>query len=567
MPDDDTLNMSESGGAPREDPLGIIGWLIGGKYKIRSYIGGGGFGEVYDGYNVNLVEQRLVIKFFKRVQARDRFDREAKILCMLDHPNISRVVDYLPDEGALVIHYIDGKDGGEMLRESGPLPSNTLLAVARALTGAIAYAHERKVAHRDIKPGNIIVDHKGHVYVIDFGIAKEIGGTATKTGYQALTPMFAAPERQMGDKAYNPFLSDIYEIGITLFNFATNSMPYRNPVAPNVDEWGGAVARRLSPAFRRILKKATHPDPNQRYQSVAEMAEDLRHLEQVYTGTSRKPILIGVTAVVLAVAVFFGATAIRNMLSPAGKPSSVSESDQTSGESPADTGELGTQQAGAAGDTTAGADSLASVVSAGQTGLPGKPEQQVAQEEAPPVEDKKPSPRLRVQVRPKGIKALLVDGKLKTSGRAFDVEPGSHQVTVVHPQYPILKKTIRVSDKSRDITYDMDREFATADTVNIQAAILPFSKRHLLELTLNGRKRVYTSFPVMDLSTLAGDWQIKVDVLLVDSYAEAAPKVDSIVTFPHGGGPRHKVRGAEDIINLTPGESGSAIPLLIYWSE
>ena len=237
------------------DPLGVIGWVIGGKYKIRSYIGGGGFGEVYSGYNVNLVEQKLVVKFFKKVQARDKFDKEAKVLCLLDHPNICRVIDYLPEEGALVVAFIDGRDGKEILKESGALSSDMLLRVARTMTSALAYAHSKKIAHRDIKPDNIIIDKNDHVYLIDFGIAKVMREDATKTAYQALTPMFAAPERQAGDANYNPFLSDIYETGVTLFNFATNEMPYRNPANPDITEWGGPKAKNLSPQMIHLLKK------------------------------------------------------------------------------------------------------------------------------------------------------------------------------------------------------------------------------------------------------------------------------------------------------------------------
>ena len=147
------------------DPLGVIGWVIGGKYKIRSYIGGGGFGEVYSGYNVNLVEQKLVVKFFKKVQARDKFDKEAKVLCLLDHPNICRVIDYLPEEGALVVAFIDGRDGKEILKESGALSSDMLLRGARTMTSALAYAHSKKIAHRDIKPDNIIIDKNDHISI------------------------------------------------------------------------------------------------------------------------------------------------------------------------------------------------------------------------------------------------------------------------------------------------------------------------------------------------------------------------------------------------------------------
>jgi len=240
---------------------------------MKSYIGGGGFGEVYEGYNKNLPEQKLVFKFFKRVQSRDKFAKEAKILCMLDHPNISRVIDYLPDEGAVVVSFIDGKDGSSILKSTGALDEARFLKVARAMTDAIAFAHDKRIAHRDIKPGNIMFDKSGHVYLIDFGIAKEMGGDATKTAYVALTPLFAAPERQAGDQDYNPFLSDIYEMGVTLFNFATNDLPYRNPANPNIREWGGMASEKLSPEVRRILMKATHPNPKERYGGPADTYE------------------------------------------------------------------------------------------------------------------------------------------------------------------------------------------------------------------------------------------------------------------------------------------------------
>lgn len=288
MPDDhfDSFGSADRHDDP-SDPLGIIGWAIGGKYKIRSYIGGGGFGEVYEGYNLNLQRQRVVIKFFKRIQSRDKFAKEAKILCLLDHPNILRVIDYLQDEGALVVPFIDGKDGNKVLSDSGPLREDLFLKVASTMTDSLAYAHEMRVAHRDLKPGNILIDKRDHAYLIDFGIAKEMGGTATKTSYIALTPQFAAPERQNGDRDYDPFLSDIFEMGITLFNFATNEMPYRNPRSPNINEWGGGIAKKLAPQLIRILKKATQPNPEDRYQSAAQLASDIKNLKKAYREKSK----------------------------------------------------------------------------------------------------------------------------------------------------------------------------------------------------------------------------------------------------------------------------------------
>ncbi len=282
------------------DPLGVVGWTIGGKYKVRSYIGGGGFGEVYEGFNSNLPQQRLVLKFFKEVAFRERFDREAQILCRLDHPNISRVMDYFPDENALVMQYIDGRNADQILHDKGPLESELLLKVARHVADAVAYAHKQGVAHRDLKPGNILIDKNGHVYLIDFGIAKEgTDASRTRTGYAALSVNFAAPERQGGRLDYNPYLSDVYELGITLFNLATNSFPYRNPAAPLVDEWKDSAGKKLAPGLRNVLKRATHPDPKKRYPSVDELAAALKEVDSVYLGGGYSKIGIAVAGVIV----------------------------------------------------------------------------------------------------------------------------------------------------------------------------------------------------------------------------------------------------------------------------
>ncbi|HUV31415.1 MAG TPA: serine/threonine-protein kinase [Acidobacteriota bacterium] len=584
MPGDDDKYRSDSTGRPSasEDPLGIIGWVVGGKYKIGSYVGGGGFGEVYGGYNVNLIEQRVIVKFFKRVQVRDKFDKEARILCMLDHPNISRVIDYLPDEGALVIQYIDGRNGAEVLKETGSLAEDMFLRVARSMTDAVAYAHERKIAHRDIKPANILIDRNDHVYLIDFGIAKEIGGAATKTAYQALTPMFAAPERQAGDRDYNPFLSDIYELGITLFTFATNSMPYRNPVSPNPAEWGGRVAGRLSPQLRRIIKKATHPEPAKRHQSARELLSELNAIENVYHRRRRKPLWAAVIVIALAAAAFLGRDTVRGWLSLGGAEPTASQAERALDRDQAGTDrEPLNEPAGAAADTVArdaGRQADTGALTGAATGVtetiqqrpePPRAAQETTQETTEPVVApvEEVSPTLRVDVIPEGFEKLLIDDRERVPGRAFDIASGTHQVIVVHPAYPVLRKVVRVSDEQTSVAYDLEREFAGADTVSVQVALYPPTDDNLVEFTLNGRKRIYTQFPVLDLAVLEGDWQISVDVLPVNDYLGVLLKVDSSVTFPYGGGPRVGLAGAAGTTTLMAGENGHAVPLLIYWSE
>jgi len=138
------------------DPQTLIGWEVADKYKILRHLGGGGFGEVYEAFNVNLIVQRVVVKFLKQVRSRDRFEKEAKILCQLDHPNICRIIDFLPDESALVMQFIDGRDFDVILEETGPPTEEIILKVARSVCAATAYAHTRRIAHRDIKPKNIM---------------------------------------------------------------------------------------------------------------------------------------------------------------------------------------------------------------------------------------------------------------------------------------------------------------------------------------------------------------------------------------------------------------------------
>ncbi len=592
MPDkhDDTVPTGESQPDKPLDPLGILDWVIGGKYKIRSYIGGGGFGEVYEGYNVNLPGQKLVIKFFKRVQSRDKFAKEAKILCLLDHPNISRIIDFLPEEGAVVVAYIDGRDGGVILKESGPLREELFMKVARSMTGAIAYAHEKKIAHRDIKPSNILVDKNENVYLIDFGIAKEMGTDATKTAYQALTPMFAAPERQTGEKDYNPFLSDIYETGITLFNFATNDMPYRNPVNPNIDEWGGKSSRKLSPQLRRILKKATHPNPRKRYQTANEMVEEFKNLEYAFHRPRKFP--LGIAAAVLIIlagsAIYLNRNGINDILKSlfpektaeekarleSEKPAPVTTPGDTTKESkppaqipketpkqpePEKKPEIKTTPEVTKTDEKPTTKTPVETVTK-ETPAPKPVEPQIQKETPPPVT------RFLVRVTPSVNTTVKLDNKTITSGQPVDISPGRHEVTIYSPNFPLYRKTVQVAGESDNLQVDLEKEFPVSTEVNIQVALIPPSDKHILELTLNGQKKTIMSFPVLDFRKLPGQWEITTNIIPLGDQRTFRPVIDSCVTFPYGGGPRHVVKGSRGVLEINP-NGQEQVPLVIFWTQ
>jgi len=594
MPDDfDTQSMASPEGTPPPppDPLGILGWVIGGKYKVGAYVGGGGFGEVYSGFNVNLPEQRLIIKFFKRVQAREKFNKEAKILCLLDHPNICRVIDFLPDEGAVVVAFIDGRDGAKILKESGPLSPDLFMKVALALTEAMAYAHEKKIAHRDIKPGNLIIDKNEHVYLIDFGIAKEIGGDATKTGYQTLTPMFAAPERQAGDRDYNPFISDVYETGITLFNFITGSLPYRNPVNPNFAEWGGTATEKLSPELRRILMKATHPDPRKRFQTMAEMAKEFKNLPQVYGGRGKKSsILYILAAVVVVAAAVVGWQLLKGPAGTAQTPSKpapaipveVQKPETIKPKPPADTVIPKPAATPATVPPKTDTAKLNAVVKpyppttqtpATRTTTQSKTETS-AKTETKPVEPPPPvapaPATVRVDVIPAANAHVMVDGKSVVAGKLFDTRVGTYTIIVTHPDFPLYRTSSTFHGGDGNIvTVNLPQLYGGAAKVEFQVALSPPSNKLMLELSFNGRKKTLTKFPAFGLEQLAGEWNLAVRVAPVDRASSESFRVDSCVAYPYGDGPRAVLRGDRGTMKLqgNPGETVTTCPLVIYWSE
>jgi len=583
MPDDfSTTPQGDSTGKFEPDPLGIKGWIIADKYKIDSYLGGGGFGEVYNAHNVNLVEQRLVIKFFKRVQAREKFDKEAKILCMLDHPNISRVIDYLPDEGAVVVAFIDGIDGSRMLKQSGALRPDLFLKVARAMTSAIAYAHEKKIAHRDIKPGNILIDKNEQVYLIDFGIAKEMGTDATRTGYQALTPMIAAPERQSGEQDYNPFLSDIYEMGITLYNFVTNSLPYRNPANPNVTDWGGVKAEELSPELRRILMRATHPDPAQRYRTAAEMANDFKKLEKVLATPRKKPVRLIIA--VLAIIVIAAALATMQFWLPgqsdrSDTPTKPAVQPNQPVESAAQPADSIPRQAQSAADREESETKAITPVPVQDKSTKKQTEAeptQVVQEEKkvePPPVKKTPPPvtdsKVMIRVKPDRDVTLWIDDKEYTPNHVAIIKPGSHQVAVMHPDYPLVYRRVTIAESRDQINIDLPQIFWDVKPLTMQVALYPPSDDHILDITINGKTESFSEFPVLEFKRLPGNWQMEMVMRDKPGITAGEARVDSCVVFPYGGGPRYAISGSRGLLELsTSGDMDlSTYPLVVYWSE
>jgi hypothetical protein len=264
-----------------------------GKYLVEREIGRGAMGAVYVGYDpatdhrVALKTMSLATEFSGAdlIDARTRFLREAEMAGRLDHPDIVSVIDAGEVDGVafIAMELVQGKDLSEFTAADKLLPPPTLLAIMARVADALAYAHSRGVTHRDIKPGNIMVDlERGVVKVMDFGVARVADAARTRTGVVLGTPTFMSPEQLAGQAIDGR--SDLYSLGVTLFQLLTGQLPYRNdsmavlmraiasdPV-PHVCE----LRPDLPQAVGDVVALALEKHPTTRYADGHQMAEDLR---------------------------------------------------------------------------------------------------------------------------------------------------------------------------------------------------------------------------------------------------------------------------------------------------
>ena len=218
------------------DPL--VGQTLG-PYRLQERLGGGGMGRVYRAVHIGLRQPRAV-KVLSSAVADDptfvaRFKREARLAAGLRHPNVVPIYDVGSQDG---IHYLamallDGRSLDQILNEDGPLALDRALAIVRQLAEAVDFAHAQGVAHRDIKPGNVVVtpttrtgSRPGeHATLIDFGIARVAHGTAlTRNGAYVGTAQYMAPEVALGQP--NGPASDLYALGILTYELLTGRVPF-----------------------------------------------------------------------------------------------------------------------------------------------------------------------------------------------------------------------------------------------------------------------------------------------------------------------------------------------------
>jgi serine/threonine protein kinase/WD40 repeat protein len=265
-----------------------------GRYEIKSKLGQGGMGSVYHAYDPNFKRdvalKLLDRRFLQDPKFRRRFEREARVAAQIDHPGVITIYDFGEDEGYLflVMPLMEGGTLTERLEE-GPLKLDEMITLFKSIGPALDETHRRKLVHRDLKPDNILYDSFGKPYVADFGIVKLVEGGSTLTADGIVgTPAYMSPE-QVGSSRQIDGRSDIYSLGVILFEMLTGERPFTadtglalammhimTPV-PSILE----LRPDLPPGMETIMQKAMHKKPDERYQSVAELVVALEDIENL----------------------------------------------------------------------------------------------------------------------------------------------------------------------------------------------------------------------------------------------------------------------------------------------
>ena len=207
------------------------GTILSGRYEIQEKIGVGGMAVVYRGRDLKL-ERNVTVKVLKEEftaedDFKSRFTTEARSAARLSHPNIVNVYDVGEDNGIyyIVMEYVHGDTLKKVIKENAPLDEVVTLSIAIQMAAALANAHKNGVVHRDIKPENILISVDGTIKITDFGIARAADvSTVTMTTNAVGSVYYFSPEQARG--GYVDEKSDIYSIGITMFEMLTGHVPF-----------------------------------------------------------------------------------------------------------------------------------------------------------------------------------------------------------------------------------------------------------------------------------------------------------------------------------------------------
>jgi beta-lactam-binding protein with PASTA domain/tRNA A-37 threonylcarbamoyl transferase component Bud32 len=269
--------------------------LLGGRYELDGVVGRGGMAEVYKARDLRL-DRVVAVKTLREDLARDqtfqaRFRREAQSAASLNHPSIVAVYDTGEDNTPnshvpfIVMEFVDGRTIRDLLRDDRRLLPERALEITDGVLRALDYSHRAGIVHRDIKPGNVMLNRSGEIKVMDFGIARAVAdtqATMTQTAQVIGTAQYLSPEQARGERV--DARSDLYSVGCLLYELLTGRPPFtgdspvaiayqhvrENPIPPSrvdpdLPSWADA-----------IVLRAMEKDPADRYQSAADMRSDIQ---------------------------------------------------------------------------------------------------------------------------------------------------------------------------------------------------------------------------------------------------------------------------------------------------
>ncbi|MBS3908654.1 MAG: Stk1 family PASTA domain-containing Ser/Thr kinase [Actinobacteria bacterium] len=260
------------------------------RYQIIAKIGSGGMADVYKAMD-SVLERPVAIKVLHRHFAEDedfvtRFRREAQAAANLNHPNIVSIYDWGSQNSTyfIVMELLEGESLKQHIRSKGVVGLREAMEITKKVLSALSFAHRNDIIHRDIKPHNIIITKDDEVKVTDFGIARAGVSTMTQTGTILGTAHYLSPEQARGHEV--GVTSDIYSAGVVLYEMVTGRIPFdgENPVAIALKHVHESPVRpteinpEVTPALQTIILKAMAKNPESRYQSAAEMRNDIMRL-------------------------------------------------------------------------------------------------------------------------------------------------------------------------------------------------------------------------------------------------------------------------------------------------
>jgi serine/threonine-protein kinase len=274
-----------------------IGQVLDDRFQITDVISRSGMASIFkatDRTNQKVVALKVPLMQYESDPASfSRFEREEEIGLTLDHPSILKILKVeKKSRPYIAMEFLEGQTLGKLMRAVRPMPEADAIKLASRLADALDYLHRRRmnIIHRDLKPDNIMVCNDGSLRIMDFGIAKATGlRRITFGGFSPTmgTPDYMAPEQVKGQRGDER--TDIYSLGAILYEMLTGKVPFEgdnaytimnarlagDPIAPR------KVNQNLSPQVEEIVLHAMARNPNERYDSAAQMKEELDHLDKV----------------------------------------------------------------------------------------------------------------------------------------------------------------------------------------------------------------------------------------------------------------------------------------------